>query len=153
MCNREQEVLDAVQSGRLDTLSDHFKECQDCNDLALIAGFFQTEGETAYAEITHEHHLPSASFLWWKSKLRARREAEHQVLQPVRIAEKIAIGGGALVAGALGWFFWPTAGIASIESGIGSAVQMLVGSTLVMGTAAALISLAGLAAYAVFAKE
>ncbi len=136
MCNREPDVLDAVASGRWDDLREHLSGCQDCADLALVAGFMREEGEQAMAEV----HVPSASFLWWKSKLRARREAQEKVLRPVLIAEKVAVGAGLAGGGLLAWWLLPSA-------------AFVMNSTFALATAAALLSLAGFAAYAVFAKE
>ena len=133
MCNREQEVLDALASGRLEELREHLTSCSDCADLALAAGVFQTEE-------LEEAHLPSASFLWWKSKLRARRESEAKAIQPVLIAEKIAFGAGAAVLGGIAWQLWPSA-------------NFLLNSTLALGMGAAVVSLMGFAVYAVLAKE
>ena len=140
MCRHEQDVLDALASGRWDGIREHLKECTDCGDLALVAGCMQEEGDAALSQAMAEVHLPSASFLWWKSKLRARREAQEKVLQPVLIAEKVALAAGVAAAAGLAWWLLPNA-------------AFLWNSTLALGTAAGLVSLAGFAAYAVFAKE
>jgi hypothetical protein len=133
MCNREQDVLDALSSGRMDELREHLANCTDCADLALVAGaFLNEEVEPA--------HLPSASFLWWKSKLRARRESEAKAIQPVLVAEKVALGAGAAALAGVAWWFWPSA-------------TLLLNSTLALGTGAAVVSLMGFAVYAVLAKE
>jgi hypothetical protein len=142
MCNHEQDVLDAVQSGRWsEELRAHFTDCSDCADLAIVAGALHQESELAL----EESRLPSASFLWWKSKLRARREAEEKVLQPVRVAEKVALAAGAAGIAGLTWWLWPTNGLRDLS--------FLTSSTLAMGTGAALISLLGFAVYAVMGKE
>jgi bacterioferritin-associated ferredoxin len=133
MCNREQDVLDAVASGRLEELREHLGSCSDCADLALVAAAFQTEEVEAA-------NLPSASFLWWKSKLRARRESEAKAIQPVLVAEKIALGAGAAALAGIGWWLWPSA-------------SFLLNSTLALGTGVAVVSLMGFAVYAVLAKE
>src|ERR1035438_3668154 len=111
MCDREQEILDAVHAGRLEgrwgeEIRQHIAACADCADLALVADALLRESEEPI-----EAHLPTAQFLWWKSKLRARREAEAAAMQPVRIAERVAMGAaGAGVAGLL-WWAWPTSRI------------------------------------------
>ncbi|SRR6266404_4637713 len=146
MCNHEQDVLDAVQSGRWsDELRQHFADCSDCADLAIVAGALRQESELAMEEM----RLPSASFLWWKSKLRARREAEQKVLQPVRVAEKIALAAGAAGAVGLTWWLWPANGFAMLSNMTAS----LTTSALALGTGAALISVLGFAVYAVIGKE
>lgn len=133
MCNREQEILDAVASGRIGELQEHLSACTDCSDLALVAAAFQTEA-------VEDVHLPSASFLWWKSKLRARREAETKALQPVLLAERAAMAAGVAGAVGLGWWFWPNA-------------TFLANSALALGIGVTAVSLMGFAVYAMFSKE
>ena len=133
VCHREQDVLDALVSGRMEELREHLAACSDCADLALVAGAFQSES-------VEEAHLPSASFLWWKSKLRARRESEAKAIQPVLVAEKIALAAGAAGLAGVAWWFWPSA-------------TFLLNSTLALGTGVAVVSLMGFAVYAVLAKE
>jgi hypothetical protein len=158
-CPREQEVLDALQSGRMSELREHLAECSDCADLALVAGFLQHENEIVQQELSGgeskalaldgagEVHLPSASFLWWKSKLRARREAQEKVLQPVRIAEKVALGAAALGLGGLAWWVWP----ASVD--VHGLWQSLQNSTVALAAGTGAVCATVFALYAVFAKE
>ena len=147
-CPREQDVLDALQSGRMNELRDHLAECADCADLALVAGFLQHENEIVNEEIGRgDLHLPSASFVWWKSRLRARRDAQEKVLQPVRIAEKAALAVGAVGAVVLSWWLWP----ASTELlGLWHVIQ---NSTMALAAGTAAVCVTGFALYAVFAKE
>jgi hypothetical protein len=147
-CPREQEVLDALQSGRMSELREHLAECSDCADLALVAGFLQHQNEMALEEVSRgDVHLPSASFLWWKAKLRARREAQEKVLQPVRIAEKAALSAAAMGLGGLAWWLWP----ASLElHGLWQSVQS---STVALASGTAAVCVTAFALYAVFAKE
>ena len=147
-CPREQEVLDALQSGRLSELHEHLATCSECADLALVAGFLQNENEIVQQELSHgDVHLPSASFLWWKSKLRARREAQDKVLQPVRIAEKAAAGVAALGLGGLAWWLWPAA------PDLHGLWQALQSSTIALAAGTAAVCVTVFALYAVFAKE
>jgi hypothetical protein len=147
-CPREQEVMDALQSGRMSELRDHLAECTDCADLALVAGFLQRENEIIHEELrSGDAHLPSASFLWWKSKLRARREAQETALQPVRIAEKVAVGAATVGLGGVAWWLWPAS--AQLQ-GVWQSVQA---STLWLAGGTTALCLMGFALYAVFAKE
>jgi len=150
-CQREQEVLDAVQSGKLEgrwgeELRQHMASCSDCADLALIAGFMQQESELALDEVK----VPSASFLWWKSKLRARREAEAKAMQPVWIGERIALAAGAGTLVGVGWWLWPES---LAPGGLQDLWQVVQNSTLALGVGTAAICLMGFALYAVFTKE
>jgi hypothetical protein len=147
-CPREQDVLDALQSGRMSELRDHLVECSDCADLALVAGFLQHESEIVNEELgSGDVHVPSASFVWWKSRLRARRDAQEKVLQPVRIAEKAAVGAAALGLAGLAWWLWP----ASTElHGLWHVIQS---STIALAAGTTAVCVTGFALYAVFAKE
>ena len=148
VCPREQEVLDALQSGRMKELRDHLSECSDCADLALVAGFLQNENEIVQQELSRgDVHLPSASFLWWKSKLRARREAQDKALQPVRIAEKAAAGAAALGVAGLAWWMWPA------STQLHSLWQSVQSSTVALAAGTAAVCVTVFALYAVFAKE
>ena len=87
-CKKEQEVLEAARTGRLESelgqpLRAHMAGCQSCTDMVLVARFLQeaNEGDS-------ELKVPSTYLVWWKAQLRARREAAQQALEPVRIAEK-----------------------------------------------------------------
>ena len=147
-CPREQEVLDALQSGRMSGLREHLTECSACADLALVAGFLQHENEIVLEEMAHgDVRLPSASFLWWKSKLRARREAQEKVLQPVRIAEKVAVSATALGFGGLAWWLWPA------SADLHGLWQSLQSSTVALAAGTAAVCVTAFALYAVFAKE
>src|SRR5258707_1035438 len=104
-CNKEQEVFEALQSGRLasewgEPLRQHIAECSNCADLALVAEFLQEESDLTLANVK----VPSAALVWWKAQLRARREAAQQALRPVRIAERVALGSALL--GALAVLVW-----------------------------------------------
>ncbi|GEM_PF-4142187 len=143
-CPREQEVLDALQSGRMEPLREHLTACTDCADLALVAGFLRNESEIVQEELSRGNaHLPSASFVWWKSKLRAKRETQEQAMVPLRIAEKAALGAGGLAAAATAWWFWPSA----------TQATALLSPSMVLLAGTAAVCVMGFALYAVFAKE
>jgi len=92
-CPREQDVLDALASGRWpsrcdDALRRHPAACGICADLVEVAGpLLHAAGEEWSAV-----RVPSPGTVWWRAQLRARREAAREAERPVTIAQ------------GLGWF-------------------------------------------------
>jgi len=105
-CEREPEVMEAVQSGRLEELRSHISACPACADLVVVLESFQKEGQLPPDDV----RLPTAGLVWFKSQLRARREATEEALKPVSVAEKVAYTSvlAGLIA-ALAWE-WPQFG-------------------------------------------
>ncbi len=149
-CDREEEVMEAAASGRLESrwgeeLRAHLAACPGCADLALVADSLRQDNEAAA-----EARLPSAALVWWKAQLRARREAAQQALRPVRIAENVVLASTLLLAvlGLAGlaldapasqlWEAWPA-----------MRDLLTLQSSLVMASAAAVVCLLGFALYAV----
>ena len=102
MCDREQELLTALRSGNwTPDLRAHFAACDSCAELAITADFMHQAAATLHT------HVPPAGLVWWKSQLRARRDAAHAAARPVLIAERAA----AIVAllGAIGAMAWLSA--------------------------------------------
>lgn len=117
-CDREIEVLRAVQAGRWPEAVDpalraHAARCPVCAEVVLVAcallGDVGTGAET--------HPLPSASLVWWKAQLRARREAVERASEPIVIFEQVAYALGCLSL--LGVLLWQRARIESLLSNLG----------------------------------
>jgi hypothetical protein len=112
-CDREQEVLDAVRSGRWanvwgDEIRQHAAACAVCAEVALVAQEFQREEELAKNELLQPGAgLPSAGLVWWKAQLAARRAAEQRAAEPMVLVERAAYALGALATLALGVWQWP----------------------------------------------
>jgi hypothetical protein len=90
-CQYESEILDAVASGRwpdrLDAeLREHSSSCSICSELALVSAMYRDEFASAMAEV----RVPSAGLVWWKSELRARREAVRVASRPITLVSGIA---------------------------------------------------------------
>ena len=81
-CDREQEVVGALRSGRWasawgEDLRQHVAVCAVCAEVAYVAQEFQREEELARDELRQPGAgLPSAGLVWWKAQLAARRAAE-----------------------------------------------------------------------------
>ncbi len=105
-CEREPEVMEAVQSGRLADMRTHIEACATCADLVVVLESMQKDGELVAEEV----RIPSAGLVWFKAQLRARREATAEALKPVSVAEKVACASvlAGLIA-ALAWE-WPQFG-------------------------------------------
>lgn len=106
-CPREPEVIAAVTAGRWttadDDLRDHVARCLACAEARAMADTMRgLERETL-----EDVRLPSAGQVWWRSQLRARREAQQAAARPVLIAQglgtAVILG---LIAAVLSWQ-WP----------------------------------------------
>ena len=122
-CDREQEVVDALRSGRWasewgEEIRQHAAVCAVCAEVAFAAQEFQREVELARAELQQPGAgLPSAGLVWWKAQLAARRAAEQRAAEPMVLVERVAYALGTLAALGLGVWQWPTdRGLASCGS-------------------------------------
>ncbi len=96
-CAREDDVLEAVSSGRWPDACDvslraHAESCDACRDLVEVAMLMQQDGAMLRAEV----RVPSAGSVWWRAQVRARAEAEQAVMRPMLVVG--ACGATALVA-------------------------------------------------------
>jgi len=112
-CDREQEVLDALRSGRWtsawgEEIREHVAVCAVCAEVVLVAREFQRENELARAELQQPGAgLRSAGLVWWKAQLAARRAAERRAAEPMVLVERAACALGTLAALGLGVWQWP----------------------------------------------
>lgn len=105
-CPREQDVLDAVRSGRWPhrdpELRSHVAGCGLCADLADVAAACAVEQDAAWIDTSH---VPLSEVVWWRAQVRARTEAARAASQPIvwtetlglimAVAGVIALGGHA----------------------------------------------------------
>jgi len=111
-CDREQEVVDALRSGRWmsawgDELREHAENCEVCAEVAFAAQEFQREAELARTEFQQTGtRLPSAGLVWWKAQLAARRAAEERAAAPMLWVERAASVLGALTVVGMGIWKW-----------------------------------------------
>jgi hypothetical protein len=83
-CPREQDVINAIVSGRWphhcdETLQTHVLECRVCKELIDVASVLRQEREGLHDEMS----VPSAGQVWWRAAIRARLEASQQVARPL----------------------------------------------------------------------
>jgi len=91
-CKREQEILDAVASGRWPEranaeLQAHAKMCRICTEVALISKLYQED----YSAALEEARVPSSGLVWWKSELRTRQEAVRAASRPIEMVQGVSI--------------------------------------------------------------
>ena len=114
-CRREQDVVDAITSGRWpdrsdEELGDHVARCAICGDVVEVARALQTDHERRWQDA----RVPAASLVWWRAEMRARAEATRTAARPIAVAEGVAavcgvgfayavLGIASPISGSLGW--------------------------------------------------
>jgi hypothetical protein len=87
-CIREQDVLDAVTSGRWDDgLRAHVVGCTICRDLGTIFAAMSDERDAAWQQAT----VPPANVVWWRAQIRAQEEARRAAERPIAVAQGLAV--------------------------------------------------------------
>jgi len=104
-CCREDDVLDALTSGRWpdrvdDEIKGHVATCAICADVVEVA--------SAVLEVRNdgpgEMRIPSSAVMWWRAQMRARQEAAREAARPITVAQVVAavtlvaVGVSALIA-------------------------------------------------------
>lgn len=108
-CAREEELLDALQSGRWPETADpvlrqHVDGCASCAELLAVAAPLLDE----HHALVREAQVPSSAIVWWRAQVRSKREAAEMAGQPISVFQGITFACIAgLLATALG-FFVPT---------------------------------------------
>jgi len=108
-CPREADVLDALASARWPNrvereLADHVASCAICTDVIAVASAMREDHDAAWREAT----IPSSGQMWWRAEMRARQDAVREASRPVAVAQGVAVVLVLAVAGAAGWFAWPS---------------------------------------------
>ena len=137
-CVREQDIVDAIASGRWPHAGDpsleaHAAACEICRDVVTVAVALREDEFCARHEI-NAARLPSAGLVWWRATIRARAEATRVAERPLTVAQGIA--GACAVGLACG-----LAGIAwqSVQrfQRVGEIIASLDASTLQLASASA----------------
>ena len=90
-CGREEDVLDALTSGRWPERVDgellsHVANCSICTDVVDVA--------SAVLEVRAnepvEARIPSSAVMWWRAQMRARQEAAREAARPITVAQVVA---------------------------------------------------------------
>jgi len=73
ICNREDELLDALERGYVGAeLASHVATCVACRELHAVAGALLDDRNHAMVEAS----VPTAATMWWRMRLRAKQDAE-----------------------------------------------------------------------------
>ena len=89
ICFREDELLDALARGFLGAeLTEHVDSCAVCSELRLVAGALLD----ARAEAIEEAPVPAAGGVWWRMRMRHRREAEATARRSLLIGQAMTLG-------------------------------------------------------------
>lgn len=93
-CYREQDVLDALTSGRWPDRADeelrtHVATCATCTDVVDVAGALLAVGTDSGADLD-EARIPSSAVMWWRAQMRARQEAARDAARPITVAQVVA---------------------------------------------------------------
>lgn len=100
-CQHEMRVIEAARSGLWDDeLRRHAAECAVCADTLLAARVLRELRASEPQDIK----LPDAGLVYWKSQLRARREAAARAAEPIALVERFALVCAALTI--LGVSIW-----------------------------------------------
>ena len=107
-CPREQDVVDAVATGRWperadDELRDHVASCAICRDVAVVAHAMRAD----YDWTRRGAQVPPAGRVWWRAEMRARQEGARRAAQPIAAAIGLAAACAVGLLGALLQFAWP----------------------------------------------
>jgi hypothetical protein len=108
-CSGEQDVIDAVSSGRWPDRCDgalraHVAACAICAEVAEVARALQDDHEAAWRDA----RVPPSGRVWWRAEMRARQEAARIAARPITLVQGAAAvcAGGVLIA--LAVLVWPT---------------------------------------------
>lgn len=165
-CEHESETLSAVYTSRWphaagEELRAHVAGCRICSDVVAVAAAFEEETDRVRAAA----RVPDASIVWWRAQLRARQEANREVLRPITVAQAIGLAAAVGVMGAIfgataTWFqdtlhwMWSTLAdgitlperptLPEVSSGVTTALSSY---AVVLGVVALVVGLASLAVY------
>ena len=108
-CTREIDVVEAITNGRWpagapEDLQLHAASCPVCTDVVRVA-LALTQDRSAALETVR---VPSAGLVWWRSEMRARRDAVNKATRPLRIVECVAAVCLIVAAAALLRWFGPS---------------------------------------------
>jgi hypothetical protein len=163
-CEFEADVLSSVLQSRWPertdaSLREHVKSCAICSDVAAVAGAIECAREE-----TVPHPLPESGLVWWKSQMRARREALETVARPITAIQVAAFACalvlmGACIGATSNWFQsglkWAGAEVSGFDmkSFIPYATALITGHALLALCMVAMLFVVPVAVYLVIGKD
>jgi hypothetical protein len=134
-CCREQDVLDALASGRWPDRTDadlraHVANCGICADVVDVAGALLADR----ADERGDAQIPSSAVMWWRAQMRARQEAARQAARPITVAQVVAsVATIAVTVAALGALSpWFAGTLRGWSFGVGDAAEAVQAPTLLL---------------------
>lgn len=108
-CVHEDELLSALKTSRWPDADDpalltHVGGCSSCAQLVDLAQALLDDHHT----LVSEAQVPSSAIVWWRARMRSRREAAHEVTQPIRYVQGLILACAAGVTVAAAGLFIPT---------------------------------------------
>lgn len=141
-CPREEELLDALGRGFVGTeLEAHAAACPSCRELRTVAGAVLDERARAVREAS----VPAAGTMWWRMRIRQRREAEAKARRSLVVGQAATL---AVVLALVIAFFG--ADVAGWLRGLAATVRL---STPLLLAFAAAVLLAPVAGWIVLRQE
>lgn len=102
-CTLEDELLEAMRCGAMtENLSRHLETCRSCSDAVSIDNLMQIEARTT----RDLSQLPDPGRIWLQARQQRLLQAADRATRPIRAAEKIALGTGAVglaIGTAMSW--------------------------------------------------
>jgi predicted anti-sigma-YlaC factor YlaD len=89
ICFREDDLLEALERGFIgEELESHLKSCAACSEVRLVAGALLEARSEAIAEAP----VPAAGGVWWRMRMRHRREAEATARRSLLVGQAMTLG-------------------------------------------------------------
>lgn len=102
-CGFEDNVLEAARCGEWTAeLSRHLTSCRACSDAVAIDRLLLSEANS----VPEPSRLPDPGRIWLRAKQQRLLQAAERATRPIRVAERIALGAGAVglaVGTAMSW--------------------------------------------------
>lgn len=106
-CTLEDGVLEAMRSGAMtEELRRHLQTCRTCSDAVSIDSLMQAEART----LPDLSRLPDPGRIWLQARQQRLLQAADRATRPIRAAERIALGTGAVGLAVGTAMSWPVVG-------------------------------------------
>ncbi len=93
-CDRENEILEALGSGRAADVREHAANCPSCAEVVSVADALIEDRQS----LMQSADIPSAGRVWFAATLRARREAERAAMRTARTVQVALVLAGFVIA-------------------------------------------------------
>ncbi len=154
-CDREDEVLATIRSGRRDAEAlAHLSGCPSCQEAVSVSAWMEE-----FSRMPIERPLPDPTEIWWKTRLIERWEAERRAAAPVEKMQRAEVTAGLIAFAVFLVWQWPAIERWFAQAGlprmaIGAAPSNVPGFLSMLTAGAALLAvLAIVAVHALLTEE